>query len=521
MADTYTSRTLRELLRIVASRFLGMVLIFLIIVGAVVAASFYAPKWYRSEVQMMASPTRITNPLAGKATSQREQVSLFVMTQREIILSESVLGAALMMLDNPNYAPKTRLAKDTGYTLPEKLLKELPAFISENTEQIRQLKKRVTVVTPGGPDATFTQTFKILVDWPEIRKEGNGDTREERRAKAAEDCRKLADYIVQAYLSRYQQLEAKRTAAAKKFLEEKSLAAAEKRVEQAKEALETEAGNLGADLLPVASIVGKQGIDSGAAKLVTELESGINTVEARLAELAALKTAVEQQLTVAQRDPSLMAVPDEVTDGNPVITQLQQEISDLEMKLNGLTPKYTEQYQKIQTTKGELKEAYRDLVKEMQKQQQRIATTIQIKRAERTNLMARLAKFTADMKRIGPQAIRYNRLQEALAAAIDNYNEQEKEFLESEQAESLAEDPVLVSVVDGASTPDPNHPRRPILWLNILIACVGGLILALVYAFLADHFDHTIKSVDDAERYLGAPVVASVPKMKRRIIQTR
>ena len=35
MAETYTSRTLRELLRIVAGRFLGMVIIIAIIVGAV------------------------------------------------------------------------------------------------------------------------------------------------------------------------------------------------------------------------------------------------------------------------------------------------------------------------------------------------------------------------------------------------------------------------------------------------------------------------------------------------------
>lgn len=520
MADTYTSRTLRELLRIIASRFLGMVIIFIIIVGAVVAASLYAPKWYRSEVQLMASPTSVSNPLAERVTSQREEVTLFVTTQREIILSESVLGASLMMLENPNFVPKARLAGDTGYTLSPQLLKELPAFISGNTDAIRRLKERITVVTPGGPDATFTQTFRIMVDWPEIRKEGNGD-REERRVQAAEDCRKLADYIVQAYLARYQQLEANRTTAVKKFLQDKSLAEAEKRVEEAKNALEEEAGKLGADLLPVASIVGKQGIDSGAAKLVTELESSINTVDARLAELNGLKTAVTRQLEAAKEDPSLMAVPDEVTNDNPVISQIQQQIAELEMKLNSLKPKYTEDYQEVTTARKELAGAYDDLLREMRKQEQRVSATIQIKQAERTNLAARLAKFTSDMKRIGPQAIRYSRLQEALQAAIDNYNEQEKDYLASVRAADLAKDPVLVSVVDSASRPDPNQPRRPILWLNILIACIGGLILALVYAFMADHFDHTIKSVDEAERYLGAPVVASVPKMGRRIIQAR
>jgi capsular polysaccharide biosynthesis protein len=53
----------------------------------------------------------------------------------------------------------------------------------------------------------------------------------------------------------------------------------------------------------------------------------------------------------------------------------------------------------------------------------------------------------------------------------------------------------------------------------MLIAVVGGLILSRVYAFLADHFDHTIKSIDDAERYLGTPVLASVPKLARPVIR--
>ena len=89
------------------------------------------------------------------------------------------------------------------------------------------------------------------------------------------------------------------------------------------------------------------------------------------------------------------------------------------------------------------------------------------------------------------------------------------------RAEGLAKNPVLVSVFDGPTRPNPNNPRRPILWLNLLIACVGGLVLALVYAFMADHFDHTIKSVDDAERYLGIPVLTSVPKLGRGIIRAR
>ena len=85
----------------------------------------------------------------------------------------------------------------------------------------------------------------------------------------------------------------------------------------------------------------------------------------------------------------------------------------------------------------------------------------------------------------------------------------------------MAKTPVLVSTLGDPGRPNPDDPRRPIVWLNLLLAGVAGLVLAFVYAFMADHFDHTIKGIDDAERYLGSPVLGSVPKLGRQIIRTR
>jgi capsular polysaccharide biosynthesis protein len=69
--------------------------------------------------------------------------------------------------------------------------------------------------------------------------------------------------------------------------------------------------------------------------------------------------------------------------------------------------------------------------------------------------------------------------------------------------------------------PDPEKPVKPIMLVNVVLAVAGGFILALIYAFSADHFDHTFKGVDDAERYLGVPVLASIPKLGRRMIRAK
>ena len=514
MAETYTSRTLRELLRIVASRFLGMVVILVIIVGAVVAASLYIPKQYRSEVQLMATPSSLTSPLEGTTTSQREQVSLFVTTQREIIRSDYVLASALMRLNGKD---RNKTEWDKAGEKPLFSGAQVDEYISKNTEKLRRFKRRVGIVTPGGPDATFTQTFKIRVDWPEIREEGK--TREQTRQKAAKDCFELAKYIVHAYLTRYKALEEERTAASSKLLKTAVNKVARKQLDEVTAAMAKYSAKLGPDLVTVVSILGQQGIDSGPAKVVSELETKISDLDGRGAEMNALKQVIDKEL--AKKDRSKIAVPDEIARSNIAVNILQQKVTTLKLDLNNLLPQYTDRYREVDTRKKELALAYQDLHQELVKQRERTIATIAIVTAEKKEYQRRLDVFTTRMDKLGAQSVEYGGLLNELEAATKNYNEEQERWLESVRAEGLARNPVLVSVLDDPSRPNPSEWRQPIIWLNILIACVAGIVLSLVYAFLADHFDHTIKSVDDAERYLGTPVLSSVPKLGKRIIRTR
>jgi uncharacterized protein involved in exopolysaccharide biosynthesis len=517
MAETYTSRTLRELARIVASRFLGILLIVVFVVGAVAAATYVAPRWYRSEVQIMASPTRMKDPLEEVSPSLREQVSLFVTTQREIIRSDYVLAAALMMLDDPGKRPggTTREGNGIGVELAFSDA-EINDFIRKNTKRLRKFKEHVEVVTPGGPDASFTQTFRIIVDWPEDPESGTprGKTQEQ----AAEHCFAVTDSLVRAYKARYQQIEEQRTKKASEFLQNKAVAAARQNLDAAVDALAAEAEKLGPDLMTASAIVGLQGIDSGKASQITQLEGQISTALARLAELQALEAALAKELA---KPAAKLAVPDEVARNNNAIMLLQERVAMLKLDLNRLAPKFTDEYEEVRTMKDQLAEAQADLREEMSKQLERTRTSVAIQTAQRDELANRLAHFNKDMTGLGAQVIRYERLLNQAQSAERIYNQEEEKYLESLRAEKLAKETILLTVLDDPTRPDPADPRRPVAWLNYLIAAVGGVVLALVYAFLADHFDHTIKSVDDAERYLGAPVLSSVPKLGRRIVRAQ
>jgi len=82
----------------------------------------------------------------------------------------------------------------------------------------------------------------------------------------------------------------------------------------------------------------------------------------------------------------------------------------------------------------------------------------------------------------------------------------------------LASEPVNISRLDDASVPDEKRPVSPQTILYTIAPVWRGLLLGVALAFLGDHFDHTLRSTLDAERYLGVPVLGSVKKRGRRLI---
>jgi uncharacterized protein involved in exopolysaccharide biosynthesis len=95
----YSTRTLRELSRVIFSRLLGIILILVIVVAGVLTATFLGPWQYRSKVMLLVDPMDITISPLETPTGIRDRLSLFILKQRELINSEYVQASALMKLD--------------------------------------------------------------------------------------------------------------------------------------------------------------------------------------------------------------------------------------------------------------------------------------------------------------------------------------------------------------------------------------------------------------------------------------
>ena len=517
MAEGYTGRTLREIVRVVANRMIGIILIVAAVVAAAAAATYYAPWWYRSEVQLRAMPARNANPLETQAPV-REEVSLFVVTQRQIVTSDYVVASALRKLSGETVPASTDDPRLAAWDV------EVRRYIQENGEYIRRIKKRIGVVTPGGPDATLTQTFTIHVDWPEER---DAPSREMARRLgktprqlAAQRARNMAQCVYDAYILRYSQLEGDRIRNAADILEKQSLVVANTALQSAVTELNTYvAKELKGDLLQVIHLSGRRapGAEVGTAILLTQFRAEINSIDARLAEIAALRSAIDTELKKDDMDDII--VPDVVSAANEVVLTIEAKIVETKLLINSLEPRFTPDYRELKDAREELAGAQKVLQGELKKQAKRLDQEAAVQNGRR----AALAKIVSDdnkkVEAMSAKAAEYDRLKSTMENAQTLYDEEKKRVLNAMTAERLAANPVLVSAIDEPSYPAADAPRRPIAWLNMLFAAIGGVLLALVYAFMADHFDHSIKSIDDAERYLGAPVLASIPKLGRGIIR--
>lgn len=68
-----------------------------------------------------------------------------------------------------------------------------------------------------------------------------------------------------------------------------------------------------------------------------------------------------------------------------------------------------------------------------------------------------------------------------------------------------------VSVIDPAITPQ--NPIKPKKKLNIAIAAVLGVMIALGIIFLLEYLDNTVKTIADVEKYLELPTLGTIPKI--------
>ncbi len=235
----------------------------------------------------------------------------------------------------------------------------------------------------------------------------------------------------------------------------------------------------------------------------------LNTVRARLEEVERL---------LAQEE--VRDIPSGAIGREKPVVFIQEKIINLETELARLRSQYTEDYVPISHLREEkiTLEAVRE--ETMRGHLREILLQARMDLAEAAERVESLAAINREYSLKLDDLIRakseYSQLMREQEAA-DRVYQRHIEELENARLTMFSDLSKVANVylLDEAAQPIPRI--RPKTKINLILAVIVGLLLGISLAFLADFLDHSIKSIEDVELYLGKPLLLSLPVLSREM----
>lgn len=464
----------QEIKEVVVRRWVWIVVTLLVIPPIVYTAGHYWPKRYRSETTILVDPQRVPEQYV-KATVTGD------ITDRLQTIKEEVMSRTrLLMIAENNHL----------YVQKGKPIKEADLLAS--------MRKDISVdIIHGASDRNPIDGFKIayIAPTPEL---------------AQDITRQIAGLFIEENVKQRDQ-DAQGT---QRFIEAQltqarsALDAQEQKISQFKAAhLGTLPSQEAANLTMISEYQGLAQTNSEAIDRANQqkiyLESMLNVSGGgKVTAIAPAPTALQLRLQTAENQ--LAAARQKYTEVYPDVVRLRDEVASLKAQV------------KAQPANGSRPATSTGPNVDQQLQGQLLATEQEIK--SRT---ARQAKLESEIGTLQSRVRSLPEVQQDFEALSRDYSEMQKNYeslLEKEQSSSMAaelerhNESERFRVLDPASYPA--APYSPNLLLVNAMGILGALVLGFCLAFLAEMRDQTIHSADDAELYLSAPLMITLPSIK-------
>jgi polysaccharide biosynthesis transport protein len=274
-------------------------------------------------------------------------------------------------------------------------------------------------------------------------------------------------------------------------------------------------------------------IANNIADLPTQTTSTLNAVsviEGKINQIELDKKNADAQ--VASLSASLAGMSPTTGGGgtvvqNPVLPSLNQTLADLNVKLGTAQKNYTDSHPVVIGLKQQIADVKRQIANASPTIKQSSTTVtnpvyqstlqqLSANRALSESAGAQLARLAQQRAAINPQVAalpgqqqRLAELKRTLASAESTYNALQAKYNDAMVSRTTAISPVTITepAIPALAT------KTPHVALNLIIATVVGLLLALGIVFLAEFFDGRIRDERDVESELQLPVLASIPQL--------
>lgn len=190
---------------------------------------------------------------------------------------------------------------------------------------------------------------------------------------------------------------------------------------------------------------------------------------------------------------------------NSILDDLRTDLAKAEIEMASLEEKYTDSNKKVTEQRAKIA----DFKEKIKKQVNEIMDSLNAKKNSLGNV---IKKYESAMQSTPMKQKKLDELEldvEVTKSAYKKINDQ-YEDARLEESKKLNE----IRVIDKAKPP--LYPKWPMQVLYPLFGFLGGLMASIGLALFLEYMDDSVRTIEDAERILGYPVLATMPKLKVR-----
>lgn len=213
-----------------------------------------------------------------------------------------------------------------------------------------------------------------------------------------------------------------------------------------------------------------------------------------------------RELTQIAKDKSGALTIFTVADSG-LIQTLKKEASDLEIQKSRLLKTYKEKHPEILKVEAQFQQVTQRIDSEIQTMLRAIQTEYRVAKAKEETLLNYVNQLKLEGQDVNKKEIQAQVLERDLDSNQQLYEAMLKRLKETGVTGGLETNNVRVA----EEAVIPNSPVRPNKTQNLGIGILIGAVVGVGVALAVEYFDQTIKSPNDVERYLGLPVIGTVP----------
>ena len=499
-----------------------------------------APRKYRSQVSLIFKRPANRNPVQADVPGERS-LEVFVKAQQQILMSDLVMARAKTIAEDAELRSEWKTLrtakKEAGlisgeaeahppdvnaieaFLNGERVAGKVKELMERKQQDLIDFRKSVKLETPGGEQVGMTETFQISVDRPGPRD-----------IKGSEmNAYYSADAVADMYIARYQELQSMQNEPGLRVMDE-VVENYRQEVERRHQAYdEFVQANL-EDITGLEQLL-KSGAEQGLQIALSEIRKNDATLALELAREQAILDAIEKLLPKNSSESGFLstlgdeatasfvdAVASEFMADDVTFVELSKSLASLKTKEASVQSQFLEESRDYQYIKQQLNQVRRGMLGQIIARARGLELRVASKQQQKARNEELVHSFEMNQNKVHAKFVQYAWLKNEFELAQKQLQRLEQDRIDAMTSQLSAREAVTINKLDIPSIPDVNRPVVPLTMIYTAVACAVSLLIGIALAFMADHFDHTLRSAGDAERYLGVSVLGSVKRCGRRIV---